>query len=59
MGSNRAFIILKEPPIMKQIFATQLQIHNLSLQFKTEELDNFYPGACPTTMSEDAGTCPD
>lgn len=28
---------------MKQIFAMQLQVHNLSIQFKTEELDDFLP----------------
>lgn len=54
MDPHRAFIIFEETPIIPGIFATQLQVHNLSIQFKTEELDDFYPRECVTTMSKDA-----
>lgn len=54
MDSHRAFIVFKELPISMWIFATQLQVHNLSIQFKTEELDAFYPIEGLTTMSKDA-----
>lgn len=39
--------------------ATKLQFHNLSIQFKAEKLDYFYPRKCLTTTCKDTGTYPD
>lgn len=59
MDSNHAFITFKEPSVMTQIFATQLQVYNLSIQFKAEELDVFYPRKFLLIMYKEAGSYPD
>ena len=53
MDSHCAFTVFKEPPIRTWIFAIQLQVHNLSIQFKTEELDDFYPIESLSTMCKE------
>lgn len=35
---------------MTQIFVTELQVHNLSIQWKTEELDDFLPKKVPNNI---------